>query len=145
MERGEGLLIFCSTTSRGLTSTLGAEFPCRNLLVTIPSTTHTKPYHMYILFFIYHYLSDLGKEPGLLSGIALGYGLGRGIFLLTTASRPILGATQPHIQRIPEALSLGVKWPGREADRSPPSIAEVKNTWSYTSTPPIRLHGLVLS
>jgi hypothetical protein len=39
----------------------------------------------------------------------------------------------------------GVKRPGREADHSPPSSAEVKNTWSYTSTPPIRLHGVVLS
>jgi hypothetical protein len=33
------------------------------------------------------------------------------------------------------ALSLGVKWPGRETDRSSPSSAEVKNSWSYTSTP----------
>jgi hypothetical protein len=30
---------------------------------------------------------------------------------------------------------LGVKRPGREADHSPPSSAEVKNAWSYTSTP----------
>jgi hypothetical protein len=30
---------------------------------------------------------------------------------------------------------LGVKRPGREADQSPPSSAEVKNTWGYTSTP----------
>jgi hypothetical protein len=29
----------------------------------------------------------------------------------------------------------GVKRPGREADRSPPSSAEVNNAWSYTSTP----------
>jgi hypothetical protein len=28
------------------------------------------------------------------------------------------------------------KRPGREADRSPPSSAEVKKLWSYTSTPP---------
>jgi len=33
----------------------------------------------------------------------------------------------------PGALSLGVKRPGREADHSPPSSAEVKNAWSYTS------------
>jgi hypothetical protein len=33
---------------------------------------------------------------------------------------------------------------GREADHSPPSSAEVKNAWSYTSTPPIFLHGVVL-
>jgi len=45
--------------------------------------------------------------------------------------------------RLPGALSLGGKWPGREADHSCPSNAEVKNAWSYTSTPPIRLHGMV--
>jgi hypothetical protein len=30
----------------------------------------------------------------------------------------------------------GEKLPGREADHSPPSSAEVKNAWSYTSIPP---------
>jgi hypothetical protein len=67
---------------------------------------------------------------------------GLGIFLFTTASRTALGPTQPPIQWVPRALSLGVKRPGREADHSPPSRAEVKNAWSYTSTPPIRLHGV---
>jgi hypothetical protein len=38
----------------------------------------------------------------------------------------------------------GIKLPGREADHSPPSSAEVKNAWSYTSTPTIRLHGVGL-
>jgi hypothetical protein len=33
------------------------------------------------------------------------------------------------------ALSLGVKRPGSEADHSPSTRAEVKNAWSYTSTP----------
>jgi hypothetical protein len=42
-------------------------------------------------------------------------------------------------------ISLGVKRPGREADHSSPSSAEFKNAWSYTSTPPIRLYGVVLS
>jgi len=32
-----------------------------------------------------------------------------------------------------------------EADHSPQSSAKVKNSWSYTSTPPIRFHGVVLS
>jgi hypothetical protein len=36
---------------------------------------------------------------------------------------------------LPQALSLGVKQQGREADHSPPTIAEVKKTWFYTSTP----------
>jgi hypothetical protein len=52
-----------------------------------------------------------------------------------TASRTALGPTQPPIQWVSEALYLGVKWPGREVDHSPPSSAEVKNAWSYTSTP----------
>jgi hypothetical protein len=70
---------------------------------------------------------------------------GLGIFLFTTASRTALGPTQPPIQWVPGTLSLRVKRQGREADHSPPSSAEVKNVWSYTSTPPIRLHGVVLS
>jgi len=42
-------------------------------------------------------------------------------------------------------LHLGVKRLRREADCSPLSSAEVKNAWSYTSTPPVSLHGVVLS
>jgi len=49
-----------------------------------------------------------------------------GIFLFTTASTPALGPTQPPIQWVPGALSLGLWWPGREADHSPPSSAEAK-------------------
>jgi hypothetical protein len=49
-----------------------------------------------------------------------------GIFLFITASRTALGPTQPPIQWVPRALSLGVKRPGREADHSPLSSAEVK-------------------
>jgi hypothetical protein len=70
---------------------------------------------------------------------------GLAIFLFTTASRPALGPTQPPIQWVSGILSLGVKRPGREADHSPPSSAEVKNAWSYVSTLPIRLRGVVLS
>jgi len=70
---------------------------------------------------------------------------GLGIFLFTTVSRTAVGSTQPPIQRLPGALSLGVKRPGREADHSPPFSAEVNNTWSYIPTPPIRLHGVMLN
>jgi hypothetical protein len=41
------------------------------------------------------------------------------------------------------AVPLRVKRLQREAGHSPPSSAEVKNAWSYTSTPTIRLHGVV--
>jgi len=54
------------------------------------------------------------------------------------------GLTQRPIQWVPGTLSLGLKWPGREADYQPPSSAEVKNAWSYISTL-TRRHGLVLS
>jgi hypothetical protein len=70
---------------------------------------------------------------------------GLGIFLSTTMSRLALMPTQPPIQWVPEALSLRVKWLGCEADSSPPSGAEIKNVWSYTSIPPICLYGMVLS
>jgi hypothetical protein len=91
---------------------------------------------------------------GQLGGIALGYGLddwglksqqGLGIFLFTTTSRLALGPTQPPIQWVSGALSLEEKWPGCEADHSPPPSAEVKNVWSYISTPTVHLHGMELS
>jgi hypothetical protein len=52
------------------------------------------------------------------------------------------GPTHPMATRssLPDA-----KQPGREADYSPPSSAKVKNVWHYTFTPPMRLHGVVLS
>jgi len=68
-----------------------------------------------------------------------------GIFLFTTASRPVLGPTQPPTQWVAETLSPSVKRPGREADHSPPSSADVTKAWSYTSTPSIRFHSVVLS
>jgi hypothetical protein len=70
---------------------------------------------------------------------------GLGIFLFTTASRTALGSTQPPIQWVPGALSLGVKRSGREADNSPPSSAEVKECAELYFHSPIRLHGVMLS
>jgi hypothetical protein len=72
-------------------------------------------------------------------GTATGYGLDGwgvgvrvpvGAGLLSSPHRPELyfGPTQPPIQRLPGALSPGIKRPGSEADHSPPTTAEVKNT-----------------
>jgi len=37
---------------------------------------------------------------------------------------------------------LGVKWPGHKFNHSHGSSAEIKNEWSYTTTFPIRFHGV---
>jgi hypothetical protein len=85
-------------------------------------------------------------------GIALSYGLddwgstvrfpaGSGKFSL---HHRFQNGSGPH----PASYSMGTRGsiPGGEAaTHSPPSSAEVKNAWSYTSTPPIRLDGVVLS
>jgi hypothetical protein len=81
-----------------------------------------------------------------LVGIATSYGLddrgsgvqfpaGAGNFSLLHRVQNGSGARLPPIQWVPKALSLGVKRPGREADHSLPSSAEVQNAWRYTSTP----------
>jgi hypothetical protein len=79
-----------------------------------------------------------------------------GAFLFASASRSALGPTQPPTQGIKGTLKPGVRRPGREAVQSPPSSAEVKKAWRYSSTPQslrgvvlnyaiMRLNGLVLS
>jgi len=52
-------------------------------------------------------------------------------------------SSPPHPDRFwrsPSLLSNGYQ--GCEADHSSPSSAEVKDAWSYTSTPPIIFHGV---
>jgi hypothetical protein len=51
---------------------------------------------------------------------------GLGIFLFTIASKAAVGPTQPPIQGVPGALSLGVKRPVSEANHTLPPSAEVK-------------------
>jgi hypothetical protein len=53
---------------------------------------------------------------------------GQEIFLFSTASRLALKPTQHPIQWVLGELSLGIKWLEHEADHSPPSSTEVKNT-----------------
>jgi len=69
-----------------------------------------------------------------------------GIFIFTTVFRTTLGPTETPLHLVLEAIiTLGVKRLGREADHSPPSSAEVKNTSNCTFIHPIRLHGVVLN
>jgi hypothetical protein len=62
--------------------------------------------------------------------------------LLSTSSIPALGPTQP-IRWVLEILSPVVKWPGSEADHSPPTSTEVKKNVDLYIHYPIRLHGVV--
>jgi hypothetical protein len=107
------MLIYCSFKSRsGKTEMLFSLNECRSWDSSVGIATRLR----------------IGR-----SGFDFWQGLG--IFLLTNASRPALGPTQPPIQWVPRALSMGVKRPEREYDHSPPSIADIKNSWSYTSLP----------
>ena len=56
-------------------------------------------------------------------------------------SRPALRPAQPPVRSILEYFTAG-KATGREVHRSPSFTAEVKNEWSYASSPPISLHGV---
>jgi len=60
-------------------------------------------------------------------------------------SRLTLGPTQASYSMGIRAITLGIKQPGHETDSSPPSSAEVKTAWSYTTIPPKHLYGVVLN
>jgi hypothetical protein len=49
------------------------------------------------------------------------------IFPFSITSTLALGSSYPSVHNVSGAISLGVKWQGREADHSPLSSAEVKN------------------
>jgi hypothetical protein len=59
-------------------------------------------------------------------GTRVRFPAGAGNFSLHHRVQTALGPIHTPIQWVPGALSLGVKRPGREADHSPPSSAQVK-------------------
>jgi hypothetical protein len=84
--------------------------------------------------------NDIDRIKAIL--IATGYGLdslhlipSRGeIFLFSTVFRLPLGPTQPPVEWLPGALSLGVKKQRHDTDHSPPSAAEVSNGEAISTT-----------
>jgi hypothetical protein len=83
-----------------------------------------------------HAQRKLGKHCCIVTRLQVGSFPSRGKrYLSTKTSRLTLGCTQLPFQWVLEALSQGVKRPGREDDHSPTSSAKVKNGWSYTSMP----------
>jgi hypothetical protein len=61
------------------------------------------------------------------------------ILVFSTASRLMLGPTQPLIQWVPGALFLGVKQQGHEADHPFPPRAEVKTGGAIPQLPHMSL------
>jgi hypothetical protein len=68
---------------------------------------------------------------------------GQEIFLFSVEIRSFLGPTQSPIQWVPGALSPEVEWDVREADRSPPSVAKLKNGGAIPPLP-IHIYGVVI-
>jgi hypothetical protein len=110
------------------------HFSCRGSLKSYQHLVNIQAYFTAI------YKQAYSSRANALAGKkhVLGYGLdervfesrqGLGIFLFTTVPRPTMGPTQPPIQWVAGALSLGVKRPVREADKSPPSSAAVIPPW----------------
>jgi hypothetical protein len=96
------------------------------------------------------------SSPHSLVSIATGYGLvnwgSRVQFLVEAGNFSLYHHIQNSSGAQPASYPMGIrgsfpvgKWPGHEADYSPPSSAEIRNAWIYTSTPPRRLNGMVLS
>jgi len=67
---------------------------------------------------------------------------GQELYLCSKTSILALGPIQPPIQWH-QVSFLGVQWPVHDVYNSLPlpCSAEVKNKWTYTSTPPLYLHG----
>jgi hypothetical protein len=123
------------------------------LLAPRPTPKLEDPTYYYYYYCCYYYYS---KSRDSSVGMALGYGLddrgsrvlfpeGGWEFSLHHRVQNGSGAHPASYTMGTRRSFLGVKRPRREADHSPPSSAEVKNELSYTFTPPIRLHGVVLS
>jgi hypothetical protein len=50
-------------------------------------------------------------------------------FLLSTTSGPALGPNQPPLQWVSRALLPAIMRPGREANHSPQTSVDIKETW----------------
>jgi hypothetical protein len=82
--------------------------------------------------------SSVGITPGYVLDarrVKVRVPVGANIFLFSASSIPDLRPIQPPIKWISEVLSLPVARPEREVDHSPPTSAEVRETWIYINFP----------
>jgi hypothetical protein len=107
----------------------------RNILWFFNLRTRHDVFHLRYIFYVFQSQdSAVGKLD--IRGVGVRVPAGARDFLFSTVSRPVLGPSQLPIQRAEKDLSPGVKRQRHEADHSPPTSADVKNTWIYTSIPP---------
>jgi len=136
----ECLLLFTTSTQSG------------NFWIHLRTVVHLTEYTFLIILRLHQHKLNL---PEFISGLPYNrmlllcgiphcncYGLDDRLFrfrqrqkFVSIVSKPALGPIQPLNQWISGSFSLEAKWPGREDDHSPPPTGEVKNAWSYTSTP----------
>jgi hypothetical protein len=70
---------------------------------------------------------------------------GQGYFSHCHSVQTGSGAHQASHRVTARDFSPGIKRQEREANHSPLYSVKVKSEWSYTSTPPLRLHSMVLN
>jgi hypothetical protein len=108
-----------------------------------------KPNFTFTFYFIFSRYSSVGIVTRLLAGRSRFWGSipNGGWEFSSSPPRPDRFRGTPSL--LPNGYQGLFLWrlrrPDSEADNSPPSNAEDNNAYSYTSTPPIRLHGMVLS
>jgi hypothetical protein len=131
-----GLELICHNTN----SNINHHFSVISYSKTI-LTCKSLPWKTYIA--VYQHISPCYSIVGIVTsyglddqGVRVRVPCGVNNLLYSMSSRPALGSTQPPIQWVPGALSLGVKQPGHEANHSPPASAKIKKMWIYTSIPP---------
>jgi len=93
------------------------------------------------IFYTKHFSGDRQVLVGIVATIFWGWAIldsnhGEGKDFFSTSDRPYRpwGPSSILFNRYRSSFPEG-KWPEREADHSSPSRPEVKNKWSYTSTP----------
>jgi hypothetical protein len=67
-------------------------------------------------------LANTKQETYVSNGRISVLAMGKKIFFFISAFRPVLWPQQPPIKKVQRAISLGVDWPKREANHSPPYI-----------------------
>jgi hypothetical protein len=115
-----------------------------SLFLSIPHfciavSSFDEQYHIFPylnLYSVHNSVTRRDSAVGIATGCRVGRPRGRSsspgggkIFHFSMSSRPDSRAQPASHPKVP-----GIKRPAREADQSPPTISQVKKTWSYTST-----------